>query len=69
MGMVVGIPFLNSLKRTLKKSIGAIGVDYNNSVAGYLAGGDSAGGTTMSKMITDQVAKCPNSKLVVGGYR
>jgi len=67
--MVVGIPFLNAMKRTIKKfSLGGIGLDYNNSVAGYLSGGDGPGSTKMASMISAKASQCPSTKLVVGGY-
>jgi len=68
MGMVVGIPFLNMLKSVLKKSIGADGVDYNNSVMGYMTGGDGPGSTKMAEMISAKAAQCPKTKLIVSGY-
>jgi hypothetical protein len=69
MGMVVGIPFLNGLKRTIKRSISGEGVDYNNSVQGYLTGGDGPGSTKMAEMIKAKAAACPNTKIIAGGYR
>jgi len=69
LGMMVGVPFVSALRYALgSKSFGSIGVDYNNGVAGYLSGGDSAGGTTMANMITQKVNSCPNTKIIAGGY-
>jgi hypothetical protein len=70
LGYVVGMPFAAALKAALGANrFGAIGVDYSNSVTGYLSGGDSAGGTTLAKMVTDKAAECPRTKLIVSGYR
>jgi cutinase len=45
LGYVVGMPFLAALKEGLGDGrVGGTGVDYSNSVTGYLSGGDSAGG-------------------------
>jgi hypothetical protein len=71
LGVVVGMPFSAALKAALggPPKFGAIGVDYNNGVAGYLSGGDSAGGRTMAKMITDKALQCPQVKIIASGYR
>lgn len=68
LGFVVGMPFATALKKVIP-SMGAVGVEYNNSVAGYLSGGDTGGGKTMAKMITDKANACPNTKIFAGGYR
>jgi len=69
LGMMVGVPFTSALRYAMgSKSFASIGVDYNNGVAGYLSGGDSAGGTTMANMISRKVAQCPNTKIIAGGY-
>jgi hypothetical protein len=45
LGYVVGMPFLAALKSGLGDGrVGGTGVDYSNSVTGYLSGGDTAGG-------------------------
>jgi cutinase len=41
---------------------------YSASVDGYLAGGDAKGSTAMAEQIRSLYAKCPGTKLVVGGY-
>jgi cutinase len=70
MGVIVGLPFLNMLKSTLgADNVDYEGVDYNNGVAGYLSGGDSAGSTKMAQMIRDKASSCPSTKIVVSGYR
>jgi Cutinase len=71
LGIVVGMPFSNALKAALggPPKFGSIGVDYNNGVAGYLSGGDSAGGKTMAKMISEKALQCPRVKIIASGYR
>jgi hypothetical protein len=69
LGMMVGIPLVSAIRYGITgKTFGSIGVDYNNNVAGYLAGGDAAGGKKMAQMITDKVSQCPNTKIIAGGY-
>jgi len=70
LGMMVGGPFASALTTALGSGrFGAIGVDYNNGVMGYLTGGDSGGAATMGKLITDKVKECPRTKIVASGYR
>jgi hypothetical protein len=71
LGMMVGIPFTSALKYALApkgKSLGTIGVDYTNDVAGYLSGGNAQGGRTMAQMISQKVSQCPSTKIIAGGY-
>jgi hypothetical protein len=71
LGGLVGGPFSTALTSALGigEKYGAIGVDYNNGVAGYLSGGDGQGSKKMAEMISSKASQCPNSKLVVSGYR
>jgi cutinase len=69
LGMVVGMPFSAALTLALGRKFGSIGVDYNNGVMGYLTGGDSAGSTTMAKMIDAKASQCPSTKIIASGYR
>jgi len=71
LGVMVGNPLRGRLTDPLqkqKKSFGATGVDYENGVAGYLSGGDSAGGKKMAAMIEAKASQCPSTKLVISGY-
>lgn len=47
------------------------GVDYAAALTtNFLPGGaDPDGVTTMRKLLNDAASKCPNAKLVAGGYR
>lgn len=44
------------------------GVTYPASVSGFLAGGDAAGSTTMTNLISSTATRCPNTKIVLAGY-
>ncbi|CZT08004.1 hypothetical protein WAI453_002320 [Rhynchosporium graminicola] len=44
------------------------GIDYDASVIGYLVGGSASGTTTYVNTINQASTKCPNTKIVVGGY-
>jgi len=68
LGIMVGNFLSSALKAALGSRFDSIGVDYNNSVAGYLSGGDSAGGVTMAGMITAKANACPNTKIIASGY-
>lgn len=45
------------------------GVEYAADIPGFLAGGDAAGSMSMAKLVSDTLAKCPETKLVMSGYR
>ena len=45
------------------------GVDYSASVAGFLEGGDPAGSKTMAALVEQAMTQCPNTKVVMSGYR
>jgi hypothetical protein len=68
-GTLVGRPFANALSKVLPGQVDFEGVNYSAGVVGYLIGGDPAGAATMAKQVTTVVSKCPNTKLVLGGYR
>lgn len=65
-----GPTFFNALASRLggASRLAIQGVNYSASVLGFLAGGDSAGGTTMTNLIAQTVTRCPNTKIVVSGY-
>ena len=70
LGTIVGPPFSAALKTALSgKSVSFEGVSYPATVAGYLAGGDQGGGKTMADSVTSIAGRCPNTKIVISGYR
>jgi len=69
-GTIVGPPFQSALQSALGgKSLNFIGVNYAASLAGFEEGGDPAGAATMAADITSQANACPNTKIVMSGYR
>lgn len=65
-----GPTFFNALAARLggASQLAIQGVNYSASVLGFLAGGDSAGATTMYNLIAQTVTRCPSTKIVVSGY-
>lgn len=69
-GLVVGPPFQAALKAALgSKTLTFQGVDYAANVAGFLQGGDPKGAATMTSDINAVASACPNTKIVMSGYR
>ncbi|KAF9737718.1 hypothetical protein PMIN06_002341 [Paraphaeosphaeria minitans] len=66
----VGPLFFNNLASRIggTSKLAIQGVTYSASVAGFLAGGDSAGTTTMTNLISQTASRCPNTKIVLSGY-
>lgn len=69
-GSIAGPPFFNALgARIGYGNVAVQGVDYAASVAGYLEGGDPAGASTLASLTNQAASKCPNTQIVLGGYR
>lgn len=69
-GTIVGPPFQSALQSALgSRSLDFIGINYPASIAGFLAGGDPGGATTMANSVTSKASSCPNTKIVISGYR
>ncbi|KAF2124450.1 carbohydrate esterase family 5 protein [Dothidotthia symphoricarpi CBS 119687] len=66
----VGPLFFNNLARLVggTSQLAIQGVTYSASVAGFLAGGDATGSTTMANLISTAATKCPSTKIVLSGY-
>ncbi|KAF9873009.1 cutinase [Colletotrichum karsti] len=64
-----GPTFFNALASRIGASNLAVqGVNYSASIIGFLAGGDSAGSTTMANLVSTAATRCPNTKIVLSGY-
>lgn len=69
-GTIVGPPLEVALISALgSKTLNFVGVDYAASIAGFLVGGDPLGAATMASDVTLALGACPNTDLVMSGYR
>ncbi|KIJ33879.1 carbohydrate esterase family 5 protein [Sphaerobolus stellatus SS14] len=69
-GSIVRPPFKAALQSALgKKLLNFIGATYAADIAGFEAGGDPAGSKTLAANVTAQASACPNTKIVISGYR
>lgn len=69
-GLLAGPPFFNALGSIIGYSnIAVQGVDYPASIPGYLVGGSPDGSATFASLVGQAASKCPQTQIVVGGYR
>jgi len=69
-GALAGPPFFNALGDMIgQQNLAVQGVDYGATIAGYLEGGDPAGAATMASLTSFAVGQCPDTKIVLSGYR
>jgi cutinase len=68
-GMLVGPAVKTQLERAFPGQVNTQGVKYPASIGGYLARGDKAGGMLMAKLAMQAHKQCPNSHIVLSGYR
>ncbi|GLB35408.1 putative catalyzes the hydrolysis of cutin, a polyester that forms the structure of plant cuticle [Lyophyllum shimeji] len=69
LGTIVGPPFQSALQGALgSRTLDFIGIPYPADIAGFLAGGDQGGATTMADDVTAKASACPNTKIVISGY-
>lgn len=69
-GTIAGPPLFNALSAKVGAGNMAVqGVDYPADIPGFLAGGDAAGSALMAKMVGQAMTQCPNTKVVMAGYR
>lgn len=69
-GLIAGPPLQDALEAQMGAgNVDFQGVDYPADVAGFLAGGDAGGSKDMAQMVTQAVADCPDSDVVMVGYR
>jgi cutinase len=68
-GTLTGPPFFTALDSAMGAGQVAVqGVEYPADIPGFLAGGDKAGSAKMAQMVTQTLAKCPDTKIVMSGY-
>jgi len=69
-GSLAGPPFFNALANIIGDgNLNVQGVDYPATIAGYLEGGDPAGAATLASLVNLATTKCPNTQIVLSGYR
>ncbi|GLB38076.1 putative catalyzes the hydrolysis of cutin, a polyester that forms the structure of plant cuticle [Lyophyllum shimeji] len=69
LGTVVGPQFKSALQSALgSRTLEFVGIPYPATVAGFYAGGDQGGATTMADDVTAKASACPNTKIVMSGY-
>ena len=68
-GAIVGPPLEASLNNRLGSNVAFQGVDYPATIENYLAGGSSAGASTLASLVNTAATKCPSTQIVLSGYR
>ena len=68
-GTVAGPPFFKALQGDLPNQVALQGVDYAASWSGAFSGGDAAGSQTMASLVAQAISQCPNTQIVLSGYR
>ncbi len=69
-GSLAGPPFFNALDFAIgAQYLGIQGVPYPASIWGYLTGCDVGGGKTLAALTEQAMAQCPDSQIVLSGYR
>jgi hypothetical protein len=65
----VAAPLINALGAKYPGKVEAQIVQYNGGATGYLTGGSVEGIKAMEQMTKAAVSRCPNSKILMVGYR
>lgn len=69
-GARVGPPLFAAVANiTGEANLAVQGVDYPAGIFGFLAGGDSAGSTLMKELVQQAISQCPETKIIMSGYR
>ncbi|KAK4553892.1 hypothetical protein LTR86_009067 [Recurvomyces mirabilis] len=68
-GTLAGPPFFQAVANAVGAGNVAVqGVNYGATIAGFLAGGDPAGSSTLASLVAQAQSKCPMTRLVLSGY-
>ncbi|GAB7347209.1 hypothetical protein MBLNU459_g3315t1 [Dothideomycetes sp. NU459] len=68
-GTTVGPAFFQAIVSLIgADNVAVQGVDYDASILGFLEGGSPSGSATLSSLIVQAEAQCPDTNLVVSGY-
>jgi hypothetical protein len=69
-GTLTGPPFFNAMSQAVGASNLAVqGVEYPADIPGFLAGGDANGSKKMAQLVSQAMTQCPDTKVVMSGYR
>lgn len=69
-GSLAGPPWFEAVANDIgAENLAVQGVDYPASIVGFLEGGDADGSTLMANLSQQAQTQCPDTKLVLGGYR
>jgi hypothetical protein len=69
-GSLAGPPWFEAVANDIgAENLAVQGIDYPASIVGFLEGGDADGSTLLANLSQQAQAKCPDTKLVLGGYR
>jgi cutinase len=69
-GSLAGPPFFAAVADAIgAENLAVQGVEYPADIPGFLAGGDAAGSRTMAQLVSQAQTQCPDTKVVMSGYR
>jgi hypothetical protein len=69
-GTLAGPPFFDAVASAVgQQNVAVQGVDYPADIPGFLAGGDKQGSIDMAKLVQTAMTQCPQTKVVMAGYR
>lgn len=69
-GSIAGPPFFGNLSAAVgENNLAVQGVEYGATIPQFLEGGDPAGSMTMAMLVGQAQTMCPNTKVVMSGYR
>ena len=69
-GTITGPPFFAAVSDAVgANNLAVQGVPYPADIPGFLAGGDAGGSATLAKLVQQATTQCPDTKVVMSGYR